>query len=248
MNTRKLFSAALLTLFGLLAVYGIALAHTTVHAGKYDIEVGWVDEPPVVGQRNAVVVNVSDTTAASASVDISKLVVDVSYGGQTKTLQLQPLSEDTTNQYVAPILPAIPGQYTVQLRGALGDTAVNADVQPEEVVPADTLAFPNVQASSQAGFSLSTWVAAAALLEALVAHHDGKLDERMLKLVRMAASFAAACPFCIDMNSYEHEALGIGAEEVLALRGQLAPEGVPSFSARVRMALVTPCTSRTLGL
>ncbi len=56
-------------------------------------------------------------------------------------------------------------------------------------------------------------------LELLVAHHDGKLDERMLKLVRMAASFATACPFCIDMNSHEHESLGIGADEVLALRG-----------------------------
>jgi len=42
------------------------------------------------------------------------------------------------------------------------------------------------------------------VLESFVAHHDGKLDERMLKLVRMAASFAAVCPFCIDMNSYEH--------------------------------------------
>ena len=75
------------------------------------------------------------------------------------------------------------------------------------------------------------------LLEALVAHHDGKLDERMLKLVRMAASFAAACPFCIDMNSYEHAALGIDAREVLALRGQMLLEDVDSFSARERLAI-----------
>jgi len=75
------------------------------------------------------------------------------------------------------------------------------------------------------------------ILEALIAHQDGKLDERMLKLVRMAASFAAACPFCIDMNSYEHEALGIDAQEVLALRGQVAPDEVASFSARERLAI-----------
>ena len=75
------------------------------------------------------------------------------------------------------------------------------------------------------------------ILESLVAHHDGKLDERMLKLVRMAASFAAACPFCIDMNSYEHASLGIGAEEVLALRGQLGLETVSTFSARERLAI-----------
>jgi len=75
------------------------------------------------------------------------------------------------------------------------------------------------------------------VLEALVAHQDGRLDERMLKLVRMAASFAAACPFCIDMNSHEHETLRINADEVLALRGQLDLESVPTFSARERLAI-----------
>jgi alkylhydroperoxidase family enzyme len=75
------------------------------------------------------------------------------------------------------------------------------------------------------------------VLELLVAHHDGKLDERMLKLVRMAASFAAACPFCIDMNSYEHESLGITADEVLALRGQLNLENIQTFSERECLAI-----------
>jgi AhpD family alkylhydroperoxidase len=74
-------------------------------------------------------------------------------------------------------------------------------------------------------------------LESLVAHHDGKLDERMLKLVRMAASFATACPFCIDMNSHEHESLGIGADEVLALRDQAGLESVSTFSERERLAI-----------
>ena len=42
------------------------------------------------------------------------------------------------------------------------------------------------------------------IMEALVAHHDGKLDRRILKIVRLQTSFAVACPFCIDMNSYDH--------------------------------------------
>jgi alkylhydroperoxidase family enzyme len=75
------------------------------------------------------------------------------------------------------------------------------------------------------------------LLEALVAHQDGKLDARMLKLVRMAASFAAACPFCIDMNSYEHEDLNINAQEVAALRGQSELASVNSLTARERLAI-----------
>jgi hypothetical protein len=130
-----------------------------------------VDEPPIVGQRNAVVVNVSNATAARSVVDISKLTVDVNYGGQTKTLTLQPLSEDTTNQYVGPILPLVPGRYTVQLRGQLDSTNISSDVQPEEVVPADTLAFPSgaTSQSKSGSISLSGWVAAIGLIIGLSA-------------------------------------------------------------------------------
>lgn len=181
MTKKTLFlPAGFLALLAAALTFGVALAHTTVHAGNYAIEVGWVDEPPIVGQRNAVVVNVSDTTDSSKTVDVSKLLVSVTYGGQTKPLALQPLSEDTTNQYIAPILPLIPGQYTVQLRGQVGaGTDVNLDVQPEEVVSADTLAFPSVPAGNQGqrgfgggfngAFGMTTWLSGGALLVALVA-------------------------------------------------------------------------------
>lgn len=76
-----------------------------------------------------------------------------------------------------------------------------------------------------------------AIMEALVAHTDGRLDKRLLKLVRISASFAAACPFCIDMNSFEHEREGISADEMLALRGQVELESVDSLSERERLAV-----------
>lgn len=75
------------------------------------------------------------------------------------------------------------------------------------------------------------------MLESLVAHHDGRLDPRMLKLVRMAASFAAACPFCIDMNSHAYQTAGISDDEVLGLRGQRPIEAVSTFSVRERLAI-----------
>lgn len=75
------------------------------------------------------------------------------------------------------------------------------------------------------------------LLESLVAHRDGKLDERMLKLVRMAASFAAACPFCVDMNSYDYQAVGITDDEVLVLRGKLEPDSVPTILVQEKLAI-----------
>ncbi len=75
------------------------------------------------------------------------------------------------------------------------------------------------------------------VLEALIAHHDGKLDERMLKLVRMQASFAVACPFCIDMNSAEYTNSGITQPELAALQGHVEIDAVPTFSVRERLAL-----------
>ena len=73
------------------------------------------------------------------------------------------------------------------------------------------------------------------IMEALVAHEDGQMNQRMLKLIRMTASYAAACPFCIDMNSYEHRQHGITDEEAEALRGDI--DAVPTFSEREKLAI-----------
>lgn len=88
---------------------------------------------------------------------------------------------------------------------------------------------------------LLAWYPKAALgsaaLEGLVAHHDGKLDKRMLKLVRLSASFAAACPFCIDMNSTEYRETGITDAEFLALQNQTDIDTVSTLSAREKLAV-----------
>src|SRR5690242_3116498 len=140
MNRNKLWMAGLVALFLLLINVQLVLAHTPVTVGAYTVEIGWVNEPPIVGQQNAVVVNVSTTSDDKPVQDVSSLTVMVSYGGQNKTLTLQPLGEDTPGQFIAPILPTVAGQYTIVLGGKLGDTAVdNVQVQPEEVMPADTL-------------------------------------------------------------------------------------------------------------
>jgi len=117
------------------------------------------------------VVNVSNLGSSGASTpssdSVSGLVVTVSYGGQSKILTLQPLGEDTTGQYVAPILPTIPGLYTVDVTGTLGKTAVKVEVQPEEVQATDTVQFPNPTASqSQQGpaLGITGWLAIAGLV------------------------------------------------------------------------------------
>ena len=73
------------------------------------------------------------------------------------------------------------------------------------------------------------------VMEALVAHEDGSMDRRMLKLIRMTASVATACSFCIDMNSHEHRAECITDEEAASLRGDI--ERVTTFSEREKLAI-----------
>lgn len=75
------------------------------------------------------------------------------------------------------------------------------------------------------------------IMEALVAHKDAKLDKRILKLVRLQASFTAACPFCIDMNFHEYEQYGITADEISALQGRIEIDEVKTFSRREKIAM-----------
>lgn len=170
MNKKLFVPACLLAIMALLASYQTVLAHETITVGNYEIEIGWANEPPIVGQQNAIAVNVSDTSSGEAQPveDVSSLTVTVSYGGQSKELTLQPLGEDTRGQFVAPILPTVPGQYTVTLGGKLEDTAVEAEVEPEEVQPADTLQFPSA-APQSADLGMMNWLIYLSLLVGLIA-------------------------------------------------------------------------------
>ncbi|HMD88551.1 MAG TPA: hypothetical protein VKF38_05265, partial [Anaerolineaceae bacterium] len=78
-------------LVSLFMLSGSVSAHTTIIVGKYAIEIGWVNEPPIANQPNDVVVNVEGAPYKGtgpapaqidpASIDVSKLVVTAEYGG-----------------------------------------------------------------------------------------------------------------------------------------------------------------------
>jgi hypothetical protein len=151
---RRTFLRALgaLLLLAALLVPLAASAHQTVTNKGYDIEYGWTNEPVIINQPNAVVINITkhsdtttSTTATPANVDVSGLVVSASYGGQNKTLTLQPLGEDTPGQFVAPMMPTVAGKYTIQLSGAIDGNPIDTiQVEPEEAQTQDVVQFPKV--------------------------------------------------------------------------------------------------------
>lgn len=152
----------------------IAQAHQNVKIGDYVVEYGWVSEPAVVGQPNAVVINFSLTSAPTTTVDvdISALQIQAVFGGQTKVLTLQPLAEDTHGQFIAPMTPMRPGKYTFHLSGNIGSTTFNNDVQPEEVQTADVVQFPSLDAAtsskSSSSLGVSGWLGIAGIVLGVV--------------------------------------------------------------------------------
>ncbi len=102
---------------------------------------------------------------------------------------------------------------------------ISEKVTGKEMLPAKILAwYPKAAVGS-------------GVLESLVAHRDGNLDERMLKIVRIQASYSAACAFCIDMNSHQFEEKQISMDELMVLQGRKPIEEVSSFSGRERLAI-----------
>lgn len=76
-----------------------------------------------------------------------------------------------------------------------------------------------------------------AVLESLVAHGKKDLNPRILQLIRIQSSLSVACPFCIDMNSFEYQKNSISESEMQVLAGRTKIEDVNSFSAREILAI-----------
>lgn len=130
---------------------GRALAHEGITVGPYTLEVGWVDEPAIVGVKNAVAIDIVTTADEKPVEGVSTLIVTVSMGGLEKKLEMRPRGEDTPGQYAADFIPTRRGIYSVKLDGKIGSIAVNASVDIEETIDAATLQFPPLDSQTTIG-------------------------------------------------------------------------------------------------
>ncbi|HUF38817.1 MAG TPA: hypothetical protein VMN57_09860 [Anaerolineales bacterium] len=121
---------------------GIAHAHTRVEIGPYTLVLGWLNEPVIVGERNALVLEIIEDGSPVPGVEGS-LELTVLYGGQTFHGQLAPTQ--APGVYAAEIFPTVRGQYEVRLVGMIVDEPVDVVIEPEAVLPAAVLQFPETQ-------------------------------------------------------------------------------------------------------
>ncbi len=132
-------TAVFLAIISLTQTANIALAHTRVEVGPYALVAGWLQEPAIVGERNALTLEITknDVPFSGAEADLD---VEVLYAGRTWRVNMNPT--ETPGLYTADLFPTVRGQYTVRLFGSLEETDVDVQLDPEEVLPASNLHFP----------------------------------------------------------------------------------------------------------
>lgn len=116
-----------------------AFAHTRVEVGPYTIIVGWTVEPPIVGERNALLIEIleGEESVAGAEADLKAELV---YGAQNFRTNLNPTEEP--GYYTATIFPTVRGQYAVRLFGTINGQEIDEVLEPEEVFGAERIQFP----------------------------------------------------------------------------------------------------------
>jgi hypothetical protein len=119
-----------------------ALAHEIVVIGPYWLNIGWQSEPPLVGEKNAVLIIAANAETSAMVESLATIRISISTGGRSQELVFVPVAEDTPGQFVADVIPTVRGVYTLELRGTLGDERVSADVDLDEVEDAGSLQFP----------------------------------------------------------------------------------------------------------
>ena len=136
-------------LLGAAAAAARPLAHERIVSGNYALTLGWLDEPPIVGFKNAALVEVA-TAKDNKPVDGAEgsLTAQIVYGGKSKELLLRPL-EEQPGAYVGDFIPTRRGTYTLKLGGTINGQPIDVSSEIEEVVSPDSLAFPEPQADLQ---------------------------------------------------------------------------------------------------
>ena len=144
-----LFAIAGLVVLGF--SFSFAYAHTTIEVDPYEIEVGWQDEPPVVGILNAITIDVRDPgDVEGAFMGITNafknLQATVVSGGASKVLDIN--TDPRPGHYYAKIIPTKTGSLEIKLQGEINGVIINVVIPIEDVESTSVLDFPATSGSS----------------------------------------------------------------------------------------------------
>ncbi|HVO41605.1 MAG TPA: hypothetical protein VMT34_03225 [Aggregatilineales bacterium] len=124
-----ILTASLLVCLTSLMVARPALAHShQTLAGKYDVEVGWLNEPAIVSQPNAATIRITKKGTSDPIMGVeATLTVKIAYGGNTPRQFALHTVEDQPGFYVADVIPTRVGDYIFTFDGKIEDTPVSGE-------------------------------------------------------------------------------------------------------------------------
>ena len=129
----------------IITITQISFAHIGKTFGNTTIEAGWLTEPPLVGDLNNIVLQVSRGTGGEqrpVANALANLTVSVKSGTITKVLDFQP-SPTTDGGYEGIILPTRVGPYSLVLQGDVKEQKVDSEFKIEDVESKSIFSFPD---------------------------------------------------------------------------------------------------------
>ena len=148
-NSMKYFIVVVSLLIFSGLYFANAYAHTGIAIGNYEAEIGWGDEPPVVGFRNFIVFEFNeeiDGKDQGIKNAFKNLKAIAKFGGVTKELDV--ITESEPGHYSAKIIPTKTGTISVELRGSINNVPIDIQIPIEDVEDTAVLDFPPTSGSS----------------------------------------------------------------------------------------------------
>lgn len=137
---------------------GIAYGHTIDAVEDYRLEIGWMNEPVVSGETNAIELYVSPLLPCPEVTEPTKCAESQSFQNGVpdldKSLKMQlvlkdqkitlPLKEDHNipGKYYAFVNPTVAGFYQANLLGTIDETTVSLSMHPPKVDEREYIEFP----------------------------------------------------------------------------------------------------------
>jgi len=130
---------------------GSVHAHTIDSVGDYRVEIGWMNEPVVSGETNAIEFYVSPL---ESDLELEDQIFKNGISGLKKTIKIQlvykdesiklPLSpdHDIPGKYYAFINPTVSGFYQANIMGTIIDTPISLSMHPPKVDERSYIEFP----------------------------------------------------------------------------------------------------------
>ena len=133
------------------SLVGIAYGHTVDSVGEYRVEIGWMNEPVVSGETNAIEFYVSplepgleleDQVFQNGVLDLKKTVkIKLIYKDQSITLPLSP-DHNIPGKYHAFVNPTVSGFYQANILGTIENTTISLSMHPPKVAERSYIEFP----------------------------------------------------------------------------------------------------------